>query len=75
LYVGFEVLTAVVMRFSIFWDIKPLSEPYSKKSSACHLLHAGLLLGLFFDPEDGGDMFLGNVDLLSAVYTALYPRR
>jgi hypothetical protein len=23
--------------------------------------HAGFLLGLFFDPEDGGDMFLRNV--------------
>jgi hypothetical protein len=26
--------------------------------SACYLLYAGFLLGLFFDPEDGGDMFL-----------------
>jgi hypothetical protein len=26
--------------------------------SACYLIHAGFLLGLFFDPEDGGDMFL-----------------
>jgi hypothetical protein len=24
-------------------------------------LHVGFLLGLFFDPEDGGDMFLRNV--------------
>jgi hypothetical protein len=23
--------------------------------------HTGLLLGLFFDPEDGSDMFLRNV--------------
>jgi hypothetical protein len=23
--------------------------------------HAGFLLSLFFDPEDGGDMFLRNV--------------
>jgi hypothetical protein len=24
-------------------------------------VHAGFFLGLFFDPEDGGDMFLRNV--------------
>jgi hypothetical protein len=27
----------------------------------CYLLQAGFLLGLFFDREDGGDMFLQNV--------------
>jgi hypothetical protein len=32
------------------------------------------LLGLFFDPEDGGDMFLQNVDWLSTYYTTLNPR-
>jgi hypothetical protein len=37
--------------------------------------HAGFLLGLFSDPEDGGDMFLRNVGCLSTDYTALYPRR
>jgi hypothetical protein len=29
--------------------------------AACHLLHAGSLIGLLFGPEDGGDMFLRNV--------------
>jgi hypothetical protein len=29
--------------------------------SVHYLLHAGFLLCLFFDPEDGGDMFLQNV--------------
>jgi hypothetical protein len=24
--------------------------------------HAGFLLGLFFDPEDGSDMFIGNIE-------------
>jgi hypothetical protein len=28
---------------------------------ARHQLHAGLLLGLFFNFEDGGDMFLRNI--------------
>jgi hypothetical protein len=32
----------------------------------------GFLLGLFFDPEDEGDMFLRNVGWLSTDYTALY---
>jgi hypothetical protein len=40
-----------------------------------NLLRAGFLLGLFFDPEDGGDMFLQNVNELSIGYTALYSRR
>jgi hypothetical protein len=33
------------------------------------------LLGLFFDPEDGGDMLLQNVGSLPKGYTVLYPRR
>jgi hypothetical protein len=39
------------------------------------LLHAGFLIGLFYDLENGGDIFLRNVGLLSTDYTALYPRR
>jgi hypothetical protein len=37
--------------------------------------HAGFLIGLFFDPGDGGDMFLRNIGWLSTDYTTLYPRR
>jgi hypothetical protein len=33
------------------------------------------MLGLFFNPEDGGDIVLRNVGWLSTEYTALYPRR
>jgi hypothetical protein len=29
---------------------------------------AGFLLGLYFEPEDGGDMFLRNVSSLSMDY-------
>jgi hypothetical protein len=29
--------------------------------SVCHLLPVGFLLGLFFDLEDGGDMFIRKV--------------
>jgi hypothetical protein len=32
------------------------------------------LLGLFFNPEYGGDIFFLNVDTFSADYTSLYPR-
>jgi hypothetical protein len=32
------------------------------------------LPGLFFDPEDGGGVFLRNVGWLSVDYTALYPK-
>jgi hypothetical protein len=49
-HIGFEVFTAVIMKSSVFWG----------NGSACHLLHAGFLLDLFFDPEDGGEMFFRN---------------
>jgi hypothetical protein len=75
---GFEFFTAVVMKSSIFWDITPRRKLKVNRrfgSSAYYLLHAGFLRALFFDREDGGNMFLGNVSLFSTDYTALYPRR
>jgi hypothetical protein len=45
-FVGPEVLTALVMKSNAFWDITPLV--------SCSTY--------FFEPEDGGDMFLRNVD-------------
>jgi hypothetical protein len=36
---------------------------------------ADVLLRLFFDPENGGDMFPQNVGWFLTAHTALYPRR
>jgi hypothetical protein len=33
--------------------------------------HAGFMLALFLFPDDGGNMFLGNVEWLSTVYMTL----
>jgi hypothetical protein len=41
---------------------------------AC-LLRAGFLLGLLFNPENGGDIFLRNITFFRADYMAVYPRR
>jgi hypothetical protein len=45
------------------------------ESNICCLFQAGLLPGLFFDPEDGGDKFLRNVGWLSPNYIVLCLRR
>jgi hypothetical protein len=48
---GLVVITAVVMVGYVSWDITPMC-----------LLHASCwALVLFFNPEDGGDIFLRNV--------------
>jgi hypothetical protein len=39
-----------------------LEEHAASVFSACHMLHTGFLLGLIFDLEDGGDIFLYNVN-------------
>jgi hypothetical protein len=44
-------------------------------SSACYLLLAGFLFGLYFYPDDRNDVFLRNVSWLSADYSKSYPRR
>jgi hypothetical protein len=31
------------------------------QKTACHLLQAGFLLGMFFDLADGDDTFFGNI--------------
>jgi hypothetical protein len=42
--------------------------------STCHLV-ARWFAGLFFEPEDGGAIFLRNVVCYTTDYTASYPRR
>jgi hypothetical protein len=62
--VGSEDLTAVVVKSTIFWDITqcgPL-KVYRRFGGTCRLhLPVDFLLGVFFDPEDGGHIFLRNV--------------
>jgi hypothetical protein len=35
-----------------------MKDAVSRTSYACNLLHAGFLLGLLFNPEDEGNIFL-----------------
>jgi hypothetical protein len=58
-HVGSEVRTEVVMKIA----------------GGKQCFHAGMLLGLYFDPEDRGSMFFRNVSWLSADYAALYPSK
>jgi hypothetical protein len=57
------------LRFSQRWLWRVLSS--GTACSACCLLHAGSLLGLVLDPEDGGDMLLWNVGWFSTDYTVI----
>jgi hypothetical protein len=75
--VAVEILTAVDMKNSVFWDVLPCSPvKVNQCFGGIYCLHLqGLrvsqprnqyetgskMLYLFFDPEDGGDIFLQNV--------------
>jgi hypothetical protein len=45
------------MKIAILWDMTSLL----KVGLFATCLHSGFLLGLFLDPEDGGDMFFLNI--------------
>jgi hypothetical protein len=49
---------AHLMNVAVFWVIAPRSSCVCVRS---RLLHIGVFLGCFFDPEDGGDTFFRNV--------------
>jgi hypothetical protein len=67
-----------------FWDISPCSPLKINRRFEKHIastfrveefcFYFRTLLGLFIDPEDGGDIFLRNIYWVSADYTALYSR-
>jgi hypothetical protein len=64
---------------SIFWDITPFSllKVNRRFGATCRLLlpaSCRFLLGSYFNPEDGGDMFLRKVGSHSSELTALYPK-
>jgi hypothetical protein len=77
LLIGFEVLTAVIIKSINFWDITPCS-PLSvnrRFGGTYRQLSRWFLVQLIFYPEDGGDMFIRNVGWHSTDYTASYSRR
>jgi hypothetical protein len=51
--------------------------PYQQviKQRLCCMLALVFSLGLFFDPEDGGDVFLHDIRYISMDYIVLYPTR
>jgi hypothetical protein len=81
---GFVVLTAVVKKGTMLWNIMPCSPLKVKRTSVEYIASRALsvicfytdfLLGLVFNPANGGDMFLWNFGWLWTDYIALYPIR
>jgi hypothetical protein len=69
-----EVLTAVVMKNIIFLGTTSCN-PLEANRRFAIWFHVSILLGLFLDHEDGGDMFLLSIGSPSADYTPLYVGR
>jgi hypothetical protein len=64
-------------RLVVCWDVTDVSEEHIASIFRVEEFFFTLVLAekFFFDPEDGGDMFLRNVGCISTDYTASHPRR
>jgi hypothetical protein len=65
-------------RSSVLGDVTPCNSlkvncHFRGIGSSCSLLHAGLLLGLFVDPEDGDDVFLQNIGFFQQITLCYIP--
>jgi hypothetical protein len=60
-FVGFEVFTAAAMKSSVFWDTMPRSLLKAELCLPPAFTLVSCLTYVFFDPKDGGDMFLQNI--------------
>jgi hypothetical protein len=67
-------LLKVSRRFGEYIAMQKDSMKRAASEATCYLLHDGFLLGLFFDPEDGGHIFLRNIGRFSTDNTSFYPR-
>jgi hypothetical protein len=81
--VGFELLTAMVIKCSIFWNITPRGHPKNNERlrGTCRLHFQARRMSqrkkkqhaaCSKDTEIEGDLFLRNIGWFSTVYTVLY---
>jgi hypothetical protein len=70
-YVWFEVLTAVVVKSSVSWDITPYSPlKVNRRALLATCFTLLFLLDLLFDPEGGSDTFLLRTE--SSAFLMMY---
>jgi hypothetical protein len=67
MYLNYKILRFSKMSQKIFIETSPICNSIEEYCILGYIVlfdncfHAGFFLGLFFDSEDGGDMFLRNV--------------